>query len=683
MRKTILLSLILPAFLNTAAQDEKSADSSEILTEVIVRAFEQNKNLAGMPAAVITVSGTQLNRYNNTSILPALNSNPGIRMEERSPGSYRLNIRGSSLRSPFGVRNVKIYYNNIPYTDPGGNTYLNQLGFYNIQSLEVIKGPGSSLYGAGTGGVMLLNSTNEKTEPSVSLRFGAGSFNTSNFNLNATTASDHFSNSINYMQLTSDGYRDHTALDRKTFSWDAIAKVNDNGMLMAHFLYGDLYYETPGALTLSQFSTNPKAARPGAESAKAAIYQKFFLGGVNYNQQWGEKWENTTSLYAASQNLRNPSLFNYARTSEPNGGGRTVFRFKSKMNSALLTLHAGAEAQKGYSALKVYGNIGGQPGALQTDIEFENLVYFLFVQASLELPKGWFITTGASINKQKLEISAFADSSVFTQKRNYDNKLAPRLAILKKINEKTSIYVNASNGFSPPTTAEILPSSGIISTDLEAESGTSYEIGGRGKLLRNKLQYDINAFYYRLKNTIVQRRDQNGADFFVNAGSTDQKGIESLISYFVINDVRKPVSDLRVWLSYAWYNFRYKEFTQVNNDYSGKKLPSVPAHSVTLGADIRTKTGFYSNLTYFYNDRIPLNDANTAFSGVMHVLNWRTGYKKNIRRWIVDVYAVADNLLDETYSLGYDINGFGGRYYNAAPGRNFMSGVSIAFLLDK
>ena len=60
-------------------------------------------------------------------------------MDERSPGSYRLNIRGSSLRSPFGVRNVKIYYDGIPFTDPGGNTYLNQLGFYNIQSVEILK----------------------------------------------------------------------------------------------------------------------------------------------------------------------------------------------------------------------------------------------------------------------------------------------------------------------------------------------------------------------------------------------------------------------------------------------------------------------------------------------------------------------------------------------------------------
>ena len=146
--------LLLQANILLAQQTSK--DSVQILEEVTVKAYEQNRKLMQVPAAIAVISKPQLLRFTNTNILPALNNNPGIRMEERSPGSYRLNIRGSSLRSPFGVRNVKTYYNDIPYTDPGGNTYLNQLGFYNIQSAEVIKGPGSSLYGAGTGGVLLL-----------------------------------------------------------------------------------------------------------------------------------------------------------------------------------------------------------------------------------------------------------------------------------------------------------------------------------------------------------------------------------------------------------------------------------------------------------------------------------------------------------------------------------------------
>ena len=656
------------------------ADSSKTLGEVVIKAYDQNRRLKETPAAINYISQSQLIRFSNTTILPALNNTAGVRMEERSPVSYRLNIRGSSLRSPFGVRNVKVYYNEIPYTDPGGNTYLNQLGFYNVQSLEIIKGPGSSLYGAGTGGVVLLNSIVNNQQPSASVNFSAGSFNTTNLNLNVTTGSEHFSNSINYMHLKSDGYRDQSELDRKTFTWDATAHINDKGILSTHFLYGDLFYETPGALTLSQYRSNPKSARPGAEAAKAAINQKLFLAGISYTQLFSEKWQNTTSLYTASQRLRNPALANYGRTFEPNTGGRTVFQFRTKMNASLLTIHAGTEIQKGFSSVRIFANSAGNPGVLQTDDEINNLVYFIFTQASLELQKGWFITAGASINKQKIEITRLSTNPSTIKKRNYDNELAPRLAVLKKINDKLNIYGSVSKGFSPPTTAELLPSSGIISTDLNAEHGVSYEMGIRGNLLHNKIYYDINAFYYKLKNSIVQRRDINGADYFVNAGSTSQKGLESQISYYAISNFSKPVTELRFSLSHTWYKFRYKDFKQVSTDFSGNKLPSVPKHAVSIAADLKTRIGFYTNLTYFYNDPIPLNDANTEFAAPYHLLNMRIGFRKNLKKIVLDVFGTVENLFDVTYSLGNDINGFGGRYYNAAAGRNYSTGVSLQWL---
>ena len=151
-----LVLLILSPLLLTAQTPDSS--TGKTLQEVVVRAYEQNRKLSDVGAAIGWVGQSQLNRFSNTNILPAVNTVPGVRMEERSPGSYRLNIRGSSLRSPFGVRDVKIYYNEIPLTDPGGNTYLNELGFYNFQSIEIIKGPAGSLYGAGIGGAMLIHS---------------------------------------------------------------------------------------------------------------------------------------------------------------------------------------------------------------------------------------------------------------------------------------------------------------------------------------------------------------------------------------------------------------------------------------------------------------------------------------------------------------------------------------------
>ena len=331
------IAFIANKFFNCSIRTAK--DSVQTLQEITVKAYEQNRKLMQVPAPIAVISKAQLFHFTNTNIFPALNSNPGIRMEERSPGSYRMNIRGSSLRSPFGVRNVKTYYNDIPYTDPGGNTYLNQLGFYNIQSAEVIKGPGSSLYGAGTGGVLLLKTNHANWHPGLSFDFSAGSFALNNLNTNLRLGTDAFQNTINYLQLSSDGYRDNSELDRKVFTWDLNANLSDKGRITAHFLWGDLFYQTPGALTLPEYMTNPKGARPrvgsipGTIENKAAIYQKIFLAGISFNQKFSEHWQNTTSFYGASTRLLNPTFRNYGRTNEPHTGGRTFFQFTKNIMS--------------------------------------------------------------------------------------------------------------------------------------------------------------------------------------------------------------------------------------------------------------------------------------------------------------------------------------------------------------
>src|SRR5579863_8592441 len=184
-------------------------DSSDTrpLQEVVVKAYEQNRKLIDVGAPVAVVSKATLDRFGEGSILPAMNMEPGVRMEERSPGSYRLNIRGSSIRSPFGVRDVKIYYNEIPLTDPGGNTYLNSLGFYNFQSLEIIKGTAGSLYGAGIGGAVLINSMPSVWEKGISVDYTGGSYNTNSVNANIRSGDSSHRNIFSYTHQTSDGYR--------------------------------------------------------------------------------------------------------------------------------------------------------------------------------------------------------------------------------------------------------------------------------------------------------------------------------------------------------------------------------------------------------------------------------------------------------------------------------------------
>ncbi len=683
--KLISLGILFTCFALTSIAQQAPLDTLA-LQEIIVKAFESNRRLIDVPAAISIVNKADLDRYNNLSILPALNVNPGVRMEERSPGSYRLSIRGSSLRSPFGVRNVKVYYDGIPYTDPGGNSYLNQLGFYNIQSVEIIKGPGSSLYGAGTGGVLLIRNDADQFIPGAAIDYSTGSYNLNNINANIRLGKEDGNSIINYQHQTSDGYRAHTNMRRDVFTWDALLKSTATRQVQAHFLYSDLYYQTPGALTKAEYNANPKFARPhagvnpGADEAQAAIYQKTFLAGFSMEQKISTSWKNTTSIYGAYSQMRNPSFRNYGRTTEPHFGGRSVFQFNKTFHTTTLTLHAGGEFQQSFNTQRIYNNKGGQPDSLQTDDEIYNSQGFAFIQGMMEIKSGWIFTAGASVNRLTLDFRRLSTLPSVDKKRSFNNELTPRFAILKKLDKTISVYSNISRGFSAPTTAEVLPSTNIFNENLQPESGIDYEFGLRGSALKNRFYFDINAFFYQLKNAIVQQQNSAGADYFDNAGSAKQNGLETFLSYKIIDNKQLFFRRIEIHLSDTWNNFHYKNFKQASNDYSGNKLPGVAPQTIVAGLDVNTKVGLYANTTFFYSGRIALNDGNTSYADSYNLLGIRLGVRRSLSKKIqLEIFTGAENIFDEKYSLGNDINAAAGRYYNAAPRRNYYAGVSVNF----
>jgi iron complex outermembrane recepter protein len=682
MRNQLLtLALATCVAFHSSAQETTDTTVKE-LGEVIIKAFEQNRKLLDIPAAVSTIGQQQLLRFNNTSIVSAMNTQPGVRMEERSPGSYRFNIRGSSLRSPFGVRNVKVYLNDIPFTEPGGSTYLNLLSFFNIQSIEVLKGPGGSLYGAGSGGAVLLRSQLNNQPSGVGIDYAAGSFGLQNVNVYARLKEDKSQQTIGFTKLHNNGYRDWTKLDRSVFTWDGKFELSQRQNLRTFLLYGDLRYQTPGGLTPAEFAANPKQARPrvgatpSSSEANAGVNQKSFLTGVSHDLEITSNFKNTTSLYGAFSQFNNPTVRNYERRMEPHLGGRTVFSFSPTLQKGELKIVAGAEMQTGWYNIRVYRNRNGVSDSLQTEDEINTSLWSAFVQTDYKPSDDWTFTIGASINRNKIEITRLNRFPLSPQGRTYDNELAPRFAVLRKLNKQISVYGSVAKGFSPPTSAEVLPSTGIITTGLNAEEGWNYELGSRMNLINGKLFVDVNTFFFQLKNTIVQRRDVNGADFFINAGSTDQKGAEVLLNY----KISTPVT---VWTSYTYNDFTYKDFKQIAADFSGKQLPGVARHNVVIGADVKLMTGFYSNITFNYVSPIQLNDANTFTAAEYYLCNIRIGYKHRFTKTSIDIFAGADNLFDETYSLGNDINAAVNRFYNVAPGRNFAAGISLFFHTKK
>jgi iron complex outermembrane receptor protein len=685
MNKTLLL--LIAWMLVAPLLPAQETDSTKSLAEVIIRAYGQNRQLKQTSVAVSLVNAEQLQRFSNTSILPAINSTPGVRMEERSPGSYRFNIRGSTLRSPFGVRNIKMYWDGIPFTDPGGNTYLNQLGFYNFSSIEIIKGPGGSLYGAGTGGILLISSEPEKWHSGFDINFLAGSYAANTLNGQLRFGKDNHRNSFNYTHQTSDGYRDHTAMRRDIATWQSSLVSKEKQQLSVAMLYGDLYYQTPGALNKAEYNSNPRAARPAAGSfpsadqAGAAIYQKTFLAGITNRYTLSAHLTNSTTLYGAFSQIKNPTFRNYERRIEPHFGGRTVFEWQKQFSNSVLQLLAGSEAQKGFFNTKTFVNKNGNPDSLLTDDDINTWTWSVFAQADWQLPHDWNITAGLSVNRFFTGITRLSVPGFVPVNRTFNNQWAPRIAVSKKITRNAWLYGSVSKGFSPPTVQEILPSNSIISTSLQAEDGVNTEAGIKSTWLQQRLYVEISAFDFRLQHAIVQRKDLSNADYFTNAGSTKQKGLEAQACYRLFEHKHTFIHSGTMWMSYTVYHFRYKDFKQSSNDYSGNKLPSVAPNTVAAGLSISIKQGLYLSVNYFYSDPIPLNDANTDFASSYNLLGGKIGWKKMLsKKWQLDLFTGVDNLFDCRYSLGNDINAAAGRYYNTAPGINYYGGLSFHFL---
>ncbi|MFM2231979.1 MAG: hypothetical protein RJB31_680, partial [Bacteroidota bacterium] len=207
-------AFILLAF-QALGQEQK--DSAASLASIVVRGYESNAKRIEVPASISTISRAELQQFSSYSMLPAFNALAGVRLEERSPGSYRLSIRGSLLRSPFGVRNIKVYMDDIMLTDAGGNAYLNLLDVNSIGGAEVIKGPAGSIYGAGTGGALLLSGASLSGESQqdtsmLNIKSSGGRYGT--FNETVQYQLKQGAYSINALQghFQSDGFRDQSRM---------------------------------------------------------------------------------------------------------------------------------------------------------------------------------------------------------------------------------------------------------------------------------------------------------------------------------------------------------------------------------------------------------------------------------------------------------------------------------------
>ncbi|MDB5239788.1 MAG: TonB-dependent receptor [Spirosoma sp.] len=680
---------------STTSVVPSSLEDTLQLNEVVVRGYATNRRLLETPASIGLLTRRDLNqRFGTPTLVPALNTLPGVRADERSPGSYRLAIRGSAIRSPFGVRNVKTYWNELPLTDAGGNTPLNALDVRSLGRIEVIKGPSGSLYGAGTGGTILFSGLSvPANQTNVEVSGLGGSYGLLGNGVSVQTGKNNSAIAVNYNHLQSDGYREQSALVRDNVSLMGSFGVSDKRTISVLGLYSDLHYQTPGGLTEAQFRANPRASRPatrtlpGSAEQQAGIYQKLGYLGLSHEYRWNDRIQNTTVLYGSTTDFANPFITNYEKRADQGIGGRTLTQIRLPNGPLPTTFTVGAELLRNFTIDRNFGNRKGVADTIQTDEELTARQSTVFAQAETELPARFRLTAGLSRNDVRYGFQRFPTRALNAQPaqvltRNFQPVWLPRVALLRMFGQNVSVFASISTGYSAPSSQEVRPSAGGFNNLLNPERGTNYEVGLRGSALRSRLRFDVTGYQFQLRETIVRRSDAAGAEFFVNAGRTNQRGLEAQLSYdFVIPsfDNTNFLSLFRLWNSLTLTDYRFRDYQQGATDLSNNRLPGVAPTTFVTGLDAETRVGLYAHLTYQFLNPFPLNDANTLQSDPTQLLQATLGFRRALsQHWTLDLYASGDNLLNRTYSLGYDLNAVGNRYYNAAPARNGIAGLRVS-----
>ncbi|MBC8052090.1 MAG: TonB-dependent receptor [Sphingobacteriaceae bacterium] len=657
----------------------QSLNDTSALEAVVVKAYFSDQPLFRAPASVSVIGSQVLQNQPDFSLLPAINTVPGVRMEERSPGSYRLSIRGSLLRSPFGIRNVKIYFDDFLLTDAGGNTYLNILDAAAVGRIEILKGPEGSIFGANSGGVVLISSKRlNQDSTTLSAGISAGSYGLLHQKASAGLSEKNFSLSLHQSFQRTDGYRNNSAMKRKSFQAMPQWNYSKAASLKILAMYSDLHYQTPGGLTDVLSQGNPRLARAVAEQQKAGIFNKTLFTGISHSQLIGPNFRHLLAITGSATDFENPFITNYETHKEASLGLRTYLELTANDNT--WNWQYGLETQKSRSKNRNYKNNKGVAGDTVNFVDLGARQTFLFTRFALTTSDHLNIEAALSLNFYNYSFASIYPIASDKETRKFKKQFMPRLAMSYLLIDGLVARASVSRGYSPPTLEEVRPSNLEINTDLEPENGWNYEGGFRLSALNQRIYLDAVLFRFKLKDAIVRRVNTEGAEYFVNAGGTSQKGLEAqLTGWLVPQKGNGLLRGLKITEAYTYSKFKFTDYIIKKVDLSGKWLTGVPQHSLVSSAEFYFPSKFKVYIQHNFVSALPLNDANTFYAGKYHLLQARLNYSRLLSKVLINFYAGADNILNARYSLGNDLNAFGGNYFNPAASRNYYGGVTLSF----
>ena len=663
------------------------------LSEVIVNGTLISKKLQNIPAAISVLTTGDLNKKDISNFAQVFNSVPGVYVNQGALNTTKLNIRGIGARSQYSTNRIQAYFNGIPLTTGEGELTIDDFDTEAISKIEIIKGPTSSMYGAGLGGVINMYAANaEVNKTQIGISSQAGSFGTYKNTISASHGTENSSLFASFSDLESDGYRDNGSYKRQSGLINGTVFTENGNKLSFLGNFTKLKAFIPSSLNEDDYLNDPeKAAFTWGSSKGFESYERGLLG-ISYLHHFSNTLTNLTSVFMNFRDANEPRPFNVLKEERIAAGAKTRFNLIMDVFELASELSFGAEYYREWYAMETFENLyqdfedrGSVKGSVLSDNDQDRNYANFFSQMNVELSRKLNLEVGFNINTTSYSLKDLYVQDEIDQSGDYRFKtiFSPRLGISYEIEKGKNFYASLSHGFSTPTVEETLTPEGQINTSLKPETGINYEVGFKGNWLNNKLYTEVALYSIQIENLLVAQRISEDQYVGINAGKTNHNGIETTIRYN-INLTGKI--KIQAYFNAALNYFDFEEFTNRDIDYSGNILPGVPKSTINTGFEI----GYRNNLSFFTNllavGEIMLNDANSLSTENYQVMDIKARYDFNLfKNFEANISAGINNVFDEKYASSVLPNavGFGGaapRYYYPGNPQNYFVGVGLNYV---
>ncbi len=666
------------------------------LDEVVVQANQIPRSLKSAISSIEIITSKDIERGNDINISEVLNRAPGVFVQSGALNTNRFTIRGIGSRNLFGTSKIRAYFKDIPLTNGSGETSIEDFELAAISRVDIIKGATASIYGAGLGGTIHLTAQNSYiNETSLNSQVAFGSFGLQKQVVNFNHGSANNSIRGVYSNTHSDGYRDNNEYDRQTFTISSNHLLNENNDLTVLLSYVDLKAFIPSSINANAFENDPSSAAFTWGRAQGFEDTKRGILGVTWDHQYSSSLKQVTSVFGSFRDSYEPRPFNILEEDVFAFGLRSRFLGTTKLFERSLKFTVGGEYFKDRYVSKTFENlyrdfdpsIGSVQGLILSNFKENRSYYNLFFEADYQLSEKTKIVVGLNYNETSYDLNDRFPTSIQNPDQSgsfdYQGIFSPQIGIAHSISQNITAYSNVGHGFSPLSLEETLLPDGQINNDLQPETGWTYELGFRGNIFKERLQFTTALYRMDIKNLLVSRRIANDQFIGINAGRTQHDGIEITANY---QWVQKESVQLSTFFNYSRNDFIFKEFIDGDNYFSGNQLTGVPSEILNAGIDLNSKMGFYGNLNFQYVGKQPITDGNTLFSDSYSLLNLKMGFQTELfSNFRTNLFFGINNLTDKKYASQILINAssFGGnapRYFYPGNPVNYFGGLSINYI---